>query len=161
MARAPFQILVFPYCVKPNDEILYAVFRRNLSTGGYWQGIAGGGEDNETPLKAAGREAFEEAGISQSMEYVKLDTLTMIPVVNVCGFKWGENILVIPEYCFGVRVKDNRLHLSGEHVEYQWLNYNDASNILHWDSNRNALWELDYRLRKKSSQNLQAYPPLL
>jgi len=150
MSRAPFQVLVFPYRVMPNNKVLYAVFRRELSTGAYWQGIAGGGENGESPLEAAKREAFEEAGIKPHSEYIELDSYAMIPVVNVCGFRWGKDVLVIPEYCFGVRVEDVHLQLSSEHTEFKWLDYDMAGKILSWDSNKNALWELDLRLRRKS-----------
>ena len=40
MARAPFQILVFPYR-RRGDKFEFALFRR--ADDGYWQGIAGGG----------------------------------------------------------------------------------------------------------------------
>ena len=58
--RAPFQILAIPY--RMDDGILkYCAFHR--SDCDEWQFIAGGGEDAETPLEAAQREAFEECGI--------------------------------------------------------------------------------------------------
>ena len=87
MSRAPFQILVLPYRITPNHEVLYALFKREPSSGGYWQGIAGGGKNSESPLEAAKRETFEEAGIDRSNKYIRLDSYAMIPVVNVCGFK--------------------------------------------------------------------------
>jgi len=46
--RAPFQILVFPYIILKNGKREYAIFRRKDDL--EWQGIAGGGEANETPL---------------------------------------------------------------------------------------------------------------
>ncbi|OOR05704.1 NUDIX pyrophosphatase, partial [Bacillus mycoides] len=46
--RAPYQVLIFPY-IKTDDSIQYAIFNR--SDYGYWQGIAGGGEDGETPIE--------------------------------------------------------------------------------------------------------------
>ncbi len=55
--RAPYQVLIFPY-IKTDDSIQYAIFNR--SDYGYWQGIAGGGEDGEIPIESAKREAFEE-----------------------------------------------------------------------------------------------------
>ena len=58
MARAPFQVLVYPYRKTREDGLEYALLKR--SDAGYWQGIAGGGEDNETLLEAARREAYEE-----------------------------------------------------------------------------------------------------
>ena len=155
MSRAPFQVLVFPYRIMPNNGVLYAVFRGELSTGAYWQGIAGGGENGESPLEAAKREAFEETGIKPHSEYIELDSYAMIPVVNVCGFRWGKDVLVIPEYCFGVRVEDYHLQLSSEHTEFKWLDYESAGKILSWDSNKNALWELDYRVRCKMQETKQ------
>lgn len=59
MSRAPFQILVFLRRVI-NDEIEYLLLRRADS--GVWQGIAGGGEDDEGPEDAATRETLEETG---------------------------------------------------------------------------------------------------
>lgn len=148
MARAPFQILVIPYQIFPDGEIRYAVFKR--ADAGYWQGIAGGGENGETPLAAARREAQEEAGIDPRSEFLPLDSLSTIPVVGVGGFAWGNEVLVIPQHCFGVRVLDERLSLSGEHTEYAWLTYDQARSHLHWQSNKNALWELNHRLKTRS-----------
>ena len=148
MRRAPFQVLVLPYRITPDNAVFYAVFKREPSTGGYWQGIAGGGENGESPLVAAKRETHEEAGIDPSNEYVKLDSYATVPVANVCGFRWGDDVLVIPEYCFGVKVEDEQLRLSYEHAEYKWLSYDSAMEILHWDSNKCALWELNFRVRR-------------
>ena len=147
MGRAPFQVLVFPYRLVPDRAILYAVFQRGPATGGYWQGLAGGGEAGETPLAAARREACEEAGIAPSNAYLALDSCATIPVVNIAGFLWGAETLVIPEYCFGVQVTDDRCCLSAEHTRFAWLPYREARGRLRWDSNKNALWELDHRLR--------------
>ena len=149
MSRAPFQVLVLPYRITPDDnETLYAVFKRDPSSGGYWQGIAGGGENGESPLESAKRETHEEADIAPSSEYIKLDSYAMIPVVNVCGFRWGSDVLVIPEYCFAVKVEGEQLQLSYEHTDYKWLSYGHAMEILHWDSNKCALWELNFRVRR-------------
>ena len=63
MSRAPFQVLVLPYKITPDNEILYAVLKRESSTGGYWQGNAGGGENGESPLEAG------EKGDSRRSQY--------------------------------------------------------------------------------------------
>ena len=148
MSRAPFQVLVLPYRITPDNTFHYALFRRGSSTGGYWQGIAGGGENSESPLESAKRETQEEAGIHPNNEFIKLDSFAMVPVVNVCGFRWGSDVLVIPEYCFGVKVEQARLQISHEHSEFKWLDYSRAMEILHWDSNKCALWELNFRVRR-------------
>jgi dATP pyrophosphohydrolase len=83
MPRLPFNVLVFPYRALSSKETFeYAIFkRRDLK---FWQGISGGGEDNETPLQAAKRETLEESGISMESYFIQLDTVNSIPIV---GFK--------------------------------------------------------------------------
>lgn len=125
----------------------YAVFRR--SDLDCWQAIAGGGEDDETPLQAAKRESQEEGRISPDSDFIKLDSQSTIPVVGICGFAWGPDVLVIPQYCFGVRVDGKDLTLSEEHTEFRWLPYDKARELLKWDSNKNALWELNHRLNSR------------
>lgn len=142
MGRAPFQVLVLPYKIT-DGSVLYAVFRR--SDGDYWQWIAGGGEDNESPIEAAKREAWEEARICSPSEFLALDSRATVPVEGISGFLWGPDVLVVPEYCFAVMF-DGVLKLSHEHSELAWMDYESASKALKWDSNKNALWELNHRL---------------
>ncbi len=117
MVRAPFQVLVLPFR-RIGKAIEYAIFRR--SDAGYWQGIAGGGEDQETPLQAARREAEEEAGIPAESHLVCLEATSTMPAEEVVGtLLWGEDVRVIPEYCFGVEVVIEKLVLSREHIGYR------------------------------------------
>ena len=146
MPRTPYQILVIPYVVSNDGTLFYAVLRREQVTGGYWQFVAGGGEDNEQPIEAARRESFEEIGSNKDAPLVKLESMVMIPVVNIDGFKWGDNVLVIPEICFAIELPSKDITLSDEHTEFKWLPYDKAHAILHWDSNKNALWELNHRI---------------
>ena len=149
MTRAPFQVLVLPFCHIQGRQLEYAVFRRRDA--GYWQFIAGGGENNEKPIEAARREALEEAGIAPDSEYIILDSRNTVPVEGVTGeFTWGKDVYVIPEYTFGVRRNSEAISLSREHTEYRWVSYEDAVAMLQWDSNKNALWELDARITGKA-----------
>lgn len=141
--RAPFQILTFPF-IKEGEEYFYALFKRNDLE--IWQAIAGGGEDDETPLEAMRREAYEEAMIDRNSPYIRLSAIAAIPAVNICGLKWGDNIM-IPEISFGVELTSKEMQLSHEHSEYRWLSCKEAMALLKYDSNKSALWELDYRLR--------------
>ncbi len=146
MSRAPFQVLVYPFIQDHDCDFEYAIFRR--SDHKYWQAIAGGGEGDETPLQAARRESFEEAGIEPEAEFIILDTIEPIPVTEFeQSALWGEDRFVIPQYCFGVRLHRRQMQLSSEHTEYRWLNYQKASGMIRFDGNRTALWELDRRLR--------------
>ena len=147
MARATFNALVFPYYITPDRQIDYAVFNRSDAVEDFWQAISGGGEDDETPLEAARRESWEEAGISPESSFIALDSMTTIPVYHY-GYTWDKDTYVVSEYSFGVQVEDRSLRLSHEHTEYRWLDFQAATEILKFDSNKNALWELDQRLHR-------------
>ena len=141
--RAPFQILVIPFrCTAAGFE--FAVLKR--SDADCWQFVAGGGEDDEDPLEAAGREAKEEVGITG--ELTRLDSLSTVPKnCFSAADSWGENIYVVPEYCFALEVGDKHIIRSPEHVECRWVSYEIARDLLEYDSNRTALWELSERLK--------------
>jgi dATP pyrophosphohydrolase len=145
MARAPFQVLVYPYRKNPAGIIEYALLKR--ANPGYWQCVAGGGENQETPLEAAKREAFEEAGVSADGEFICLDSVDSIPVIEFKDSQnWGDQLYVIPQYCFGVKANNAEIVLSREHTDYRWLTYEKAYKVLKYDADRTALWELNQKL---------------
>lgn len=74
--------------------------------------------------------------------------MTMIPAQHF-NFLWGEDVLVIPEYSFGVDTKDFEIKISDEHKEFKWVTYEEANDFLIWDSNKTTIWELSYRLEKR------------
>ncbi len=146
MTRAPFQVLVMPYRPSRAGDWEFALFHR--SDIGCWQGIAGGGEDGETPLEAARREAFEEVGIPDTAALLPLDTTASIRVTVFRESEtWGEDRFVVPEHAFGVRAEREEVILSSEHREVRWLPFAEAETLLRFDSNRTALWELNQRIR--------------
>lgn len=145
MARAPFQVLIYPYRGIREERFEYAVFKR--ADEGFWQGISGGGEDGESPLEAARREAFEEAGLAPDLDFIQLDTVDSIPVTFYKDSDlWGDDVYVVLQYCFGVRADDQAITLSQEHTEYCWLPYEEARARLKYNGNKTALWELNRRL---------------
>ena len=148
--RAPFQILAIPYRIVDGTP-MYCVFHR--ADHDQWQFIAGGGEDNETPLAAAKRETFEEGGV-HSTQWLGLKSLSYIPVTIISEMRrkhWDSSTYVIPEYTFGFECQDD-VRLSPEHTDCVWLTYDEASQKLKWDSNRTALYELNCRLKKANKK---------
>lgn len=148
MARAPYQVLVIPY-KKNGNNISYCVFKRS-DMDDCWQFVAGGGEDEDkTPLASAKREAFEEAGISSQMRFTELDTKCSIATECFKNARkiWGEDCLVIPEYCFAVEMHGEGIYISHEHGFFEWVDYSTAKERLKYDSNKVALWELDNKIR--------------
>ncbi len=146
MARAKYQVLVIPYCIQ-DGNVQFCLFQR--SDMGIWQFIAGGGEAEDLSImESAKREAFEEAGISKTCQFFKLDTCCSIPANCFKNAEaiWGKACFVIPEYAFAVKVESTALQLSHEHIEYDWLTYKEAHTRLQYDSNKTALWELNRRI---------------
>ncbi|MFN2143810.1 MAG: NUDIX hydrolase [Anaerolineales bacterium] len=153
MARAPFQVLVFPYRRTAAGSYEFAIFfRRSPRYGDFWQGIAGGGEDDETPLQAAQRESWEEGGLLPETPFLPLDSNATIPAPQAAGMLWGPEVLVVPEYAFGADAQGQEIVLSPEHEDFRWVDYETAQSLLRFDSNRNALWELHYRLTGENKE---------
>ncbi|MBI1922632.1 NUDIX domain-containing protein [Candidatus Poribacteria bacterium] len=147
MPRAPFQVLVIPFRKNRHGNFEYTIFKRANEP--YWQGIAGGGEDNESPIEAAKREAFEEANIPTSEKYFMLQTTFSVEVSYIritARNHWPKDLYVIPNYCFAVDSSNVEIVLSHEHSEYQWVNYEEGRNRLYWENNKTALGELNERL---------------
>jgi dihydroneopterin triphosphate diphosphatase len=147
VARAKYQVLVLPYTIQ-NNIIKYAVFHRSDMQ--VLQFIAGGGEDGETPLQSAKREAYEEAGIKYDNKYYSLETCCSISTECFKAYRniWGKDCLVIPEYAFVVNVTSELMELSNEHTDYEWMDYETAKQKLRYDSNKVALWEVDNKIRR-------------
>ena len=144
MARAPFNVLVLPYRLR-DERHEFAVFHR--ADADMWQFIAGGGEDGETPVAAARREAAEEGGITEVTRWIALESTASIPRSAFPLAAWSDGVLVVLEYCFAAEVSEAALHLSREHDAFAWLDYEAARARLSWDSNRVALWELREKLK--------------
>lgn len=144
MTRAPFEVLIFPFR-RSEGRLEYAVFSRSDSD--CWQGIAGGGEDDEDPLAAARREAHEEAGLPLTARFVELQTKSSVPVTSFRDSpNWGEELFVVTEHCFGVEMLAGEVQISGEHRTFRWVDYETALDLLTYESNKTALWELNQRL---------------
>jgi dATP pyrophosphohydrolase len=151
MARAPFNILVYPYH-EFEGELRYVLLKRPE---GWWQTIAGGGEDNETPEEAVRREAFEEGGIQEDFPLLELNTVIPVPVAAFGeNNPWSDDLYVVPKYCFGALLHGTILSISSEHTEYRWLRYDEAQALIHYDGERTALWELHARLLGKGPRGL-------
>ena len=144
--RAPFQVLVIPYRNKPGGTE-FAVLRR--ADAGWWQFVSGGGENGETPLEAARRETGEELGIDARGRLSPLDSTASVPRDEFAAARdWPDGFYVIPEYTFAIDIGEQSICISGEHTEARWAAYDEARELLRWDGNRTALWELARRLAR-------------
>ena len=145
--RAPFQILVLPF--RREGGLQFAVFQR--ADDGSWQGIAGGGEDDESAVEAARREAEEEAGIPRTAALHRLAATSTVPVTCFAEHvrsHWPRDLAVLPEHAFAVDSTGIDIVVSTEHTAFEWADVDRANALLRWDSNKDALWELHRRLSR-------------
>ena len=148
--RRPKQVLVFLYRII-NDKYEYCIFYRNDYH--FWQGLSGGVEDDEELIDTVKREVYEETGI-EVKNIIKLDTISSIPGINVNKeFNYKNNIYIVYEYAFGIKINNEEIKLSNEHQEYRWVYYDEAITLLKYDSNKTALFELNERLIHDESIN--------
>ena len=142
MARAAFNVLILLY-KKEMEEIEYCIFKR--ADGKIWQFLAGGGEDKETPIEAAERETLEEANIKAN-KLCKLTSMCFVPAnqfSEAAQMSWGTETCVIPVYCFASKVdQELEIQISEEHLEYKWCTYEEAQELLYFDLDKTALYEL-------------------
>jgi dATP pyrophosphohydrolase len=141
-------VLVFPYRASPDATVEVAVFQR--ANGGYWQGIAGGGDEGETPEQTARREASEEAGIETAAGWLALKPVLSVPasVIRPAERKhWPRWISMIPCYPFAVALGTALIRLSPEHTEFRWTSLDEARALVRWDTDRIALTALAEALR--------------
>ena len=145
--REPYQILSIPYRIIDGTP-LFCIFHRSDSS--YWQFIAGGGENGETPIEAAKRETIEEMGV-EPKNIKQLTCIAYVPAEVVAESRrqhWNKNTYVIPEYSFAFEC-DSHPTLSLEHIEYKRLTYDEARKLLKWDSNKVAMYEIKTLLENK------------
>ena len=138
--REPYQILSIPYRIVDGTP-LFCIFLRRDSD--YWQFIAGGGENGETPIEAVKRETIEEIGVGP-INIKQLTCIAYVPAEVIAESRrqhWNKNVYVIPEYSFAFQC-DLEPVLSNEHNEYKWLTHDEARKLLKWDSNKVAMYEI-------------------
>ena len=146
MSRSPFQVLVIPFRTVGRQQEFCLFYRRVEQ---FWHFICGGGEDGESIVDAAYREAAEEAGLDRAIPWYRLDTVAPIPVYHFPDeMHWPDGTYVIPEHYFAVDATGRDIVLSDEHTEFCWVDAATAMKLLYWDVNKTGLWELCRRLEE-------------
>lgn len=145
--REPYQVLIILYNYE-NGELKVCIFHRMIK--GYWQFVSGGKDSADVDLYSAmKRELYEETGIDASKHKTyKLETTTSIAG---CMFKekFVDCPILITESVYAIEYSEfNRICLSNEHDEFRVVSYDDAMELLKWDSNKVALYELYRKLKQ-------------
>ena len=120
--REPYQILSIPYRIVDGTP-LFCIFRRADSS--YWQFIAGGGENGETPIEAAKRETIEEMGV-EPKNIKQLTCIAYVPAEVIAESRrqhWDKKTLMLSpnirlplSVIQSLRYQMNILNINGLHI---------------------------------------------
>ena len=130
-----YKVQVQLHFVEPDTErIVFLILRRPEDRGGIWQSITGNVDEGEDAVICAAREVWEETGIG------RIDACR--PVYE---YEFQKEDTLFHETVFVARVHTPEVKLSGEHVEFRWLDYDQARALIHYEGIRTGLdhaWEI-------------------
>jgi len=118
--------------IPTNTGLLFLLLKR-AKTKMYehiWQGVAGKIEKGEKSWEAAKRELQEETGL-------KPDKMFIVDHVSKFYEQMDDRINLVP--VFGIEVNTQEVVLSDEHSEYKWVKIDEASDLLVWKGQKQAI----------------------
>lgn len=129
----------------------FLLLRRIASCGGFWQSVTGSLEDEETHPETAVREVREETGISVSPEdLIDLQLLNSFEIAPQWRSKYAPGVTQNTEVCFAIEVGKCAVRVDAiEHDAWAWVGYDQAMQLLHWESGKRALASLAGMLTRR------------
>ncbi|OFZ67119.1 MAG: dihydroneopterin triphosphate diphosphatase [Betaproteobacteria bacterium RBG_16_56_24] len=125
---------------------------------GYWQSVTGSCEPGETLVETAVREVREETGLDARLLSFRDWPLSDWHTQNVYDiypqwrYRYPPDISQNTEHVFGLQLPhpvDIQLE-PREHLNFQWLAWQDAAEKVFSPSNRAAILELSQRIQTKA-----------
>jgi 8-oxo-dGTP pyrophosphatase MutT (NUDIX family) len=143
-------VLVYVHRRRPDGEREVLLLHRIPRLGGFWQGVTGAPEPDETDAEGAVREVFEETGFSVSVNPLdfRYDLFRSEEATEQWLELYGPGVDVIPEEAYAAEVPAGSEPVISpqEHDESRWCTFAEADALLKWDDNRRALAVLRKRL---------------
>ena len=103
------------------------MLKRTEEKSGYWQPVCGGIEAGETLVEAGIREVYEETGIREYKELIRL--------ANAYEYNEPKNgiMMQMRDRCLLMLIERNaEIMISEEHVEYRWCCLSEVSALNDW-----------------------------
>ncbi|MGH8369675.1 MAG: dihydroneopterin triphosphate diphosphatase [Gammaproteobacteria bacterium] len=124
-----------------NGEVLQL---RRCEPADFWQSITGSLAENETPLKAAIREVFEETGLIADDGLVDTGIVNRYPIHPAWRHKFAPDIDENTEYVFSLQLPEKAVIRFDpeEHTESRWLPRTEAAALASSYTDREAIMNL-------------------
>ena len=120
---------------------------------GYWQSVTGSCEAGETLVETALREVREETGLDANLYALSnWQSENVYEIYPQWQYRYSPGITHNTEHVFGLELPDAvPIQLAPrEHLNYQWLAWQDAAEKVFSPSNRAAILELPQRMQRKA-----------
>ena len=146
--KQPVSVLVVIY----TDDLDVLLLER-ADHPGYWQSVTGSRDGDELPADTAIREVGEETGLdARRYRLSDWQEQNVYEIYPHWRHRYPPGITHNTEHVFGLqlpRTVDIQL-APREHLNYQWLTWQEAAGKVFSPSNRAAILELPQRLQRKS-----------
>ena len=145
VSRVPRQILVYVFRRRNAGGIEFLLLRRVDDRGGFWQGVTGAPEQQETDAQAAVREVLEETGFHVEPTIAAIDYRYLLRPDTGDPAQWerlyGPEVTTVPEEVYVAEVPDGAepVLAPAEHDAFTWCELETALELLAWEENRRAL----------------------
>jgi dATP pyrophosphohydrolase len=145
--KQPVSVLVVIYTVD-GDVLLI----ERADHPGYWQSVTGSRDAEESLIKTALREVREETGLDASLyKLTDWQAQNVYEIYPHWRYRYAPGVTRNTEHVFGLQLPypvDIQLE-PREHLNYQWLPWQDAAEKVFSPSNRAAILEVPQRVKRK------------
>jgi dATP pyrophosphohydrolase len=146
--KQPVYVLVVIYTTEGNVLLL-----ERADHPGYWQSVTGSRDDNEALIETAFREVREETGLDTSLyKLTDWKSQNVYEIYPHWRYRYAPGVTQNTEHVFGLQLPHQvDIQLSPrEHLDYQWLTWQDAAEKVFSPSNRAAILELPQHMTRIS-----------
>ena len=146
--KQPVSVLVVIY----TDDLDVLLLER-ADHPGYWQSVTGSRDGDELPADTAIREVGEETGLdARRYRLSDWQEQNVYEIYPHWRHRYAPGITHNTEHVFGLQLpRPVDIQLAPrEHLNYRWLAWQDAAEMVFSPSNRAAILELPQRIQGKS-----------
>jgi len=143
--KQPISVLVVIY-----TTALDVLLLERADHPGYWQSVTGSRDGDETLRETAIREASEETGlVAAEFDLTDWQLLNSYEIYPHWRHRYPDGITQNTEHVFGLRLPQQMpIRISPrEHLNLQWLPYQQAGDKVFSPSNREAILQLPERIQ--------------
>lgn len=143
--KQPISVLVVIYTTSLDVLLL-----ERADHPGYWQSVTGSRDGDETLRETALREVTEETGLDcTSFILTDWQLQSVYEIYPHWRHRYPEGVTQNTEHVFGLQLP-HRVDITispREHLNYQWLPYQEAADKVFSPSNREAILQLPERIQ--------------